>query len=861
MLTGRPPFRADTASETERQVIAEEPAPPSKLNANVPRDLETICLKCLNKDPARRYARAAELADDLRRFLTGQPILARPVGAAERAVKWARRHPASAEAISGGMLLAVALVAGGWWMMSERAATAAAVEDDLRVAARAQRQLSWSEARAALERAKARLGARGDKYLHRRVDQCGRELDLVERLDNIRLKRVTRGELSFYKAQSGRDYEQVFRAAGIGKVHDDPLSVAEMINASAVRGALVAALEDWSNCATDKEQRAWLLDVARRAEPDPEGWRQRVLDPEAWEDSESLAELVRTVPVANLPVSLLLALGERLRTAGGDAAPFLKWVQQEYPADFWANLIVGNSVLQTWPAEASGYYRAALASRPEAAVGYCAVGDALRLQKELSEAIRYYEKALVLDPGYARAHSNLGLVLQAQDRLPEAIDCYRKALQFDPDYAWAHHNLGNALQVVGRLDEAYEHYQQVLRLDPGNVEVQEGLRSVLLQLGRWQEARVGWRKVLDANPRNHEAWFGYGELCLFLGEEEEYRRVRRTLLDQFGASTDPNLAEKVGRACLLVPVEGDDLAEAATLIDRAVAARGSIPDWIYRYFLFANGLAEYRQRRLDSAISVMKGEASRVMGPAPHLILAMAQYRQGQNDEARKSLAAAIIGFDWTAIQADSRDVWISHILRREAQAMILPNLPASPSVEYQPEDNAERIALLANCQFRELYGAATRLFADAFAADPGLAEELIKDCLDRAARGDEQPIGRLEELNTECRYPAARSAALAGCGLGADASQLSEADRTRFRNQAREWLKSDLAVWAKALDGSSRATRVRAKKMLTQWRADPDLAGLREPSGLEKLTADEREECLALWNEVDTLLSRTIGP
>src|SRR5262249_6744099 len=88
MLTGRPPFRAETATETERQVIAEEPVPPARLNSKVPRDLETICLKCLHKDPQRRYASGAALAEDLKRFEEGRPIQARRISLLERAWRW-----------------------------------------------------------------------------------------------------------------------------------------------------------------------------------------------------------------------------------------------------------------------------------------------------------------------------------------------------------------------------------------------------------------------------------------------------------------------------------------------------------------------------------------------------------------------------------------------------------------------------------------------------------------------------------------------------------------------------------------------------------------------------------------------------
>src|SRR5258707_9696899 len=121
MLAGGPPFRGEGAAETERQVIHDEPVSPSRLNTKVPRDLETICLKCLSKEPQRRYASAAALADDLRRFGEGRPIQARPVGLAERSLRWCRRNPTLAALLVTALALVGLASGGGVWLVKQRA--------------------------------------------------------------------------------------------------------------------------------------------------------------------------------------------------------------------------------------------------------------------------------------------------------------------------------------------------------------------------------------------------------------------------------------------------------------------------------------------------------------------------------------------------------------------------------------------------------------------------------------------------------------------------------------------------------------------------------------------------------------------
>src|SRR5262249_35013283 len=163
-----------------------------------------------------------------------------------------------------------------------------------------------------------------------------------------------------------------------------------------------AALDDWAVCATDRDRRGWLLGGAREGEPGRRGGGGRVLGPAAWGGPAGPGGAFPTGSGGGAAGAPPLPPAAGGGGAGGRGGARLRRVQNEPPADFWVNLILGDALLGTAPVEAGGYYRAALASRPEAAVVYTALGDVLRAQKLRDAAMRNYRRAIEIDPGYAR---------------------------------------------------------------------------------------------------------------------------------------------------------------------------------------------------------------------------------------------------------------------------------------------------------------------------------------------------------------------------------------------------------------------------------------------------------------------------
>ncbi len=385
-----------------------------------------------------------------------------------------------------------------WWQRAELVRTTdadlAKVRDDLE---------KWkiAEAHEAMERAEGRVAGGGPSDLRQRVQQMRDALTLWKQLEGIRLDAATMVEHHLDFAKADRDYATIFRERGLAKEGEDPEVVAARIRSSAIKAQLVAALDDWATATKARDRRAWLLEVARRAEP--REWSDRFRDPAVWEKPAALNQLAKNANVKELSPQLLEELGWALMRQQANAQWFLTAAQQHHPADFWINFELGNALVHLKkPEEAIGYYRAAMATRPEASTVHINLGVALRAKGDLVGAIAECRKAIELDPKDANAHSNLGFALYETGDLVGAIAECRKAIELNPKDAYAHNHLGVALRAKGDLVGAVAEFRKAIELDPKNALAHNNLGLTLLQQGRYSAAGDSTRRALELLPKD-----------------------------------------------------------------------------------------------------------------------------------------------------------------------------------------------------------------------------------------------------------------------------------------------------------------------------------------------------------------------
>jgi tetratricopeptide (TPR) repeat protein len=385
-----------------------------------------------------------------------------------------------------------------------------------------QQQGKWREALTLFEQARDLVGERGPEDLRREVEGRVWQLELVKVLDAIRQQKVLLVEGTFDESRADPEYEAAFARAGLASAGDDPAAVARRVEGLRVREQVVAALDDWALTTKGPERRAWLLQVARHLDPDPL-WRDRFRRPDVWDDRAALEELAARADLARLSPSLVSVLARRLWSTGGNPVPLFKRAQALHPTDFLLSFDLGLA-LGTYaakPEEAEGYFRTALAVRPESSTAWYNLGTAQLTQGRRDEAVAAFERVIALDPKKAGAHTNLGIALREKGRLREAVAAHQEAVALDPNDANAHYNRGVALYAQGRVDEALAAYERAVALNPDYAMAHINRGAALQVRGRLDEAVAAYGKGIALNDHYAEAHCNLGIALLDLGRFAE----------------------------------------------------------------------------------------------------------------------------------------------------------------------------------------------------------------------------------------------------------------------------------------------------------------------------------------------------
>jgi serine/threonine-protein kinase len=493
VLTGRPPFPGKTAEAHRKAQAAKLDDACARLDAcGADAELVALAKCCLAAEPWDRprnagavvaavtahqqsvaqRLRQAELERAAAEARAAEEKNTRQMAEARAAAERQRRRATLALAAT---VLLVVLAVGGAAAWGWQEHTAAVREVDAALAeVGAHRQAGrWPEARAALQRAEGRLGGGGPRALRERVEQARRDADMIAELDAIRMQLAEGREgKMFDTARADGRYAEAFRGYGI--VVGEP-GAAERLRGSAVRQALLAALDDWMlTMPADGPGRTALRALADEA--DDNAWRRSFRGAALRRDGPRLKALAQQEEALAQPPAVLAWLGDSL--CGADlpqaAVALLRQAQQRYPSDFWVNYRLGLLLVLDQrvnrPQEAEGFFRAAIALRPGSAEAHSALSIALTPQGDYDGAVAACRQAIALDPQFATAHLNLGHALWQKGNLDAAIPVFRQALALDPNHAAFYLDLSRILARRGDLDGAREVCRQALTHEPKDAE-------------------------------------------------------------------------------------------------------------------------------------------------------------------------------------------------------------------------------------------------------------------------------------------------------------------------------------------------------------------------------------------------------
>jgi tetratricopeptide (TPR) repeat protein len=509
LLAGRPPFKAGRPVDTIRLVLEQEPVPPRQLEPRVPRDLETICLKCLQKDPARRYARAGDLADDLRRFLEDEPIRARPTPAWERAWKWAKHRPAVVAllGVSAAAVVAVVLLIA-WHNVSLRGQLDQARADERQARQREQeeregRRLSrlQNEAQKLFDEARVAAAA-GDwqgAHLHltNALAAIGEEpgLDEVKEPARALLKQVEH-EL---RVEADRQASQA-RFKEFGERRDE----AQFLG-TPYPGMDPAANQDAARAAVLRALAVYGVSPEGDARPELDAYLNDSQKAEIFGDCyQLLLTLAETeaqsasgqAPGREQRLREALRLLERALHFGPPSRAY-----HLRRARYLGLLGDGAGAAQAEKAAADASVRHVL--------DHFLVGDELYRREKFEEAIKEFDQVLQKQPRHFWAQYLDALCLLRLRHPAEARAQLNGCLALRSDFAWPYLLRGFAEGELGAFDAADADYEQALKmpLDDGSRYVLFVNRGVLrVREGHFDDAVADLKTAIDLKPNEYQAY-------------------------------------------------------------------------------------------------------------------------------------------------------------------------------------------------------------------------------------------------------------------------------------------------------------------------------------------------------------------